>query len=175
MRHAYHVFLVAIMVLVMSCQGLRVGYDFDRDAAFSTYATFGIQTDLNTGLSELDSKRLFRITDSLLQTKGLTKDRDPDLLLEIISHSSADRNQSSVGLGIGGTGGNIGGGIQVGIPVSGSGYNREIIFNIIDRRRDQLIFQAISESNFSENRSPREREKMLTKIAAKVFQGYPPE
>ncbi len=130
---------------------------------------------METGLSPLDEKRLLKITDSILQVKGFTKSEDPEILVDIYSQAFIPNNDGTVGVGVGGTGRNVGGGIQVGIPISGGNYNREIVFNLVDVKQDQLVFQAISESKYRENAAPVTRVKILQEIAAKVFEKYPPQ
>ena len=110
-----------------------------------------------------------------MQSRGYTQSSEPHLLLDIYSQSFETPNRNTVGIGVGGTGRNVGGGIQVGIPISGGDLNREIVFNFVDRLKDQLVFQAISESKYRDNASPSYRWKILRETATRVFEGYPPE
>lgn len=175
MRFYSNLLILFAIITTWSCQSVRVAYDYDRDVDFNRYQSYNYPADLDTGLSELDTKRLLRITDSIMKSRGYVQSPDPDLLLDIYSQSFEIPNRNTVGIGVGGTGRNVGGGIQVGIPISGGDLNREIVFNFVDSQRDQLVFQAISESKYRDNASPSYRWKILRETAAKVFEGYPPE
>ena len=80
-----------------------------------------------------------------------------------------------MGVGIGGTGGNVGGGISVGIPIGQAQMNRIIQFDFINEDGIGLFWQAISESTYNPNATPQEREDVLNAIVIKVLQGYPPK
>ena len=168
------VVFLAVIFLFTSCASIRVNYDYTPGTDFSGYTTYDYYPDMDTGLSELDTKRLLRAVDSVLQSRGLRLDEQPDFYVNIQSVSYRSNPNSTVGVGMGGTGRRVGGGISVGFPIGGSGMAREIIFDFVDAERDALFWQAVSTSNFSENASPNTRERVLRDIAIKVFSKYPP-
>jgi hypothetical protein len=77
-------------------------------------------------------------------------------------------------VGVGGTGGNVGGGVSIGLPLNRNNLEREIIFDLIDSQKDVLFWQAVSNSDYSENATPLNREKVLQQVVQKVFSKYPP-
>lgn len=168
------ILIILIVLCAISCSTVRVNYDYDKSADFTSYNTYNYYPQMQTGLSDLDSKRLFNAIDSTMQMRGILLSEEPDFYINIQSQSFAKPSNSSVGVGIGGTSGNVGGGVSVGVPLGGSNLEREIIFDMVDSQKDALFWQAISLSNFSENNSPRTREKKLYEIIAKVFSKYPP-
>lgn len=170
----YSVQFLCVFLLV-SCNTIRVAYDYDKETDFSNYGTYGYYSDLNTGLTELDTKRLLDAVDAEMQLKGIRFSEDPDFFINIESRSFQAPRNSAVGVGVGGTGSNVGGGISVGIPVGGPNLEREIRFDFIDGRKDTLFWQAISESTFKENASPEAREERLKALTAKVFSKFPPK
>ena len=109
-----------------------------------------------------------------LLAKGLLLSEEPDFLINIqILIYQAPRN-NTVGVGVGGTGRNVGGGVSVGIPVGQSNLQREIQFDFVDSQKDMLIWQAISKSHLNENATPVEREKKLQQVVEKVLSKFPP-
>jgi len=166
--------ILLVVVSVISCSTVSVNYDFDKNVDFSNYSTYNYYPEMQTGLSDLDSKRLFNAIDSTMQMRGILLSEEPDFYINIQSKSYVIPNNSTVGVGIGGTSGNVGGGVSIGVPVGGSNLERELIFDLVDSQKDALFWQAISLSNFSENNSPGAREKKLYEIVAKVFSKYPP-
>ena len=169
-----NIMTLLVLISVLSCSTVRVNYDFDKSVDFTNYSTYNYYPDMLTGLSDLDSKRLFNAIDSTMQMRGILLSEEPDFYINIQSKSFTTPSNSTVGVGVGGTSGNVGGGVSIGVPLGGSNLERELIFDLVDSQKDALFWQAISLSNFSENNSPRTREKKLYEIVAKVFSKYPP-
>ncbi|MEM6863778.1 MAG: DUF4136 domain-containing protein [Bacteroidota bacterium] len=170
----YFVFLT-LLGFCVSCGSVRVDYDYDKSTDFSNYSTYNYFSDMETGLSQLDERRLFRVLDSTLNLKGYRLAEEPDFFVNILSSEFRSAPNNSVGVGVGGTGRNVGGGLSVGIPVGNSGLQRMIQFDFVDADRDALIWQAFSESGFRNNASPSVREDKLRAVVKKVFSKFPPE
>lgn len=75
------------IILLVSCNTVRVTYDYDKETDFSNYGTYGYYSDLNTGLKELDSKRLLDAVDAEMQLKGIRFSEDPDFFINMQSRS----------------------------------------------------------------------------------------
>ncbi|HZJ20554.1 MAG TPA: DUF4136 domain-containing protein [Pricia sp.] len=167
-------FLLAV-TLLLSCNAIKVNYDYDKEVDFSNYTTYNYYPDMQTGLSELDTKRLLDAVDAEMQAKGIKLTEEPDFFINIESNSFQKPRNNSVGVGLGGSGRSVGGGISVGIPVGGPKMERQIRFDFVDNVNDKLFWQAESQSPFKENVSPEARDENLRSLAAKVFAKYPPE
>ncbi len=167
-------FRTAVCLLLLSCGGVRVNYDYDKKANFSAYQTYNYYAPDDTGLTALDSKRLFRLVDSVMTVKGLQLSDTPELLVDIKAEAYRTNNNSAVGVGVGGTGRNVGGGISVGIPV-GSGLAREMVIGLVDQKRNALIWEAVSTTSYREGGTPNQREAQLRKVVLKIFEGFPPD
>ena len=167
--------LILALALMTACAPVRVNYDYDTKTDFSTYKTYNYYAPLNTGLSDLDTKRLLDVLDTQLMAKGLTLSDTPDFVINIQSSEYQDVQRNNVGVGMGGGGGNVGGGISIGIPVGQANVNRQIIFDFVDDSKSGLFWQAISDSSYNPNANPQQREAQLQKIVEKVLSGYPPE
>ena len=70
--------LLILTLVVASCAPVKVSYDYEKTIDFSKYKTYNYYADLNSGLSELDTKRLKSILDEVLESKGMTKSNAPD-------------------------------------------------------------------------------------------------
>lgn len=164
-----------LLVVFVSCSAVRVNYDYDKGTDFSSYTTYNYYPDPNTGLSQLDTKRLLKAVDSAMQMKGILLAEEPDFFINIQSNAfKSQRSNSSVGMGVGGGGRNVGGGVSIGIPVGQPNFSREIVFDFVDSQKDALFWQGVSESSFRDNASPSVREKVLYQVVQKVFSKYPP-
>ncbi|MEX0287905.1 MAG: DUF4136 domain-containing protein [Flavobacteriaceae bacterium] len=168
---------LCLMLLILCCTAcgtVRVAYDYDKSTDFTNYTTYGYYPEMETGLSDLDAKRLLRAVDATMQQKGILFSEEPEILINIQSRDFQNPPNSTVGVGVGGTGRNVGGGVSIGLPLGGSGLEREIVFDLIDSQKDALVWQAISESAFREGASPSVKEEKLQQIVTKVFSKYPP-
>ncbi|SMP18555.1 protein of unknown function [Muriicola jejuensis] len=161
-------------LLLISCSSLRVDYDYDAATDFSSYQTYNYYPEMQTGLSELDTKRLLSSLDSVLLTKGFRASEEPDFLINIESREFRQPRNNSLGVGLGGGGRNMGGGVSIGLPIGRPEMEREILFDFIDSQRDALFWQAVCSGNLKENATPLEREKRMREIAVKVMSKYPP-
>ncbi|MEM8848070.1 MAG: DUF4136 domain-containing protein [Bacteroidota bacterium] len=166
---------LTLVILMISCSAVKVDYDYDRDVDFSNYSTYNYFSDVESGLSQLDERRLRRVLDSTLKTKGYQLAEEPDFFINILSNEFRSAPNNAVGVGIGGTGRNVGGGVSLGIPVGNSSLQRMIQFDFVDADRDALIWQAFSESGYRANASPSVREDKLRAVVKKVFSKYPPQ
>jgi len=168
-------YLLILFLVLSACAPVRVDYDYDKTTNFSTYKTYNYYSPLNTGLSELDTKRLLTAFDAAMQAKGFTLSDTPDFLVNIQSQEFQGVQRNNVGVGVGGGGGNVGGGISIGIPVGQPDINREIIFDFVDDSKTGLFWQAVSASGYSPKATPEAREAQFQKIVTKVLAKYPPE
>ena len=165
----------ALLVVLSSCGVARVNYDYDSKTDFSSYSTFNYYADMETGLSELDEKRLMDAMDATLGEKGYIFAEEPDVFINIKSSVFKSQQGNNVGVGLGGGNRGIGGGVSIGIPVGGPKLTRELQIDFVDSNKDMLIWQAISESPFREGDTPAEKSEKLQAVVDKIFSNYPPE
>lgn len=165
---------LAIILLLFSSCGVIVDYDYEKTTNFSDYQTYNYFTDIKTGLSELDNKRLYRAIDAKLTALGLTKSDNPSFYIDIKSQDVQNRSNSNVGIGLGGTGRNVLGGVSIGIPVGGNSANREISIEFVDDTKNGMFWQAISAGSYSVNSTPEKREAKFIVLVDKIFSKYPP-
>jgi len=170
-----YISLLITLLVVTSCATIHVDYDYEKTTDFTTYKTYNYFTDIKSGLSELDYKRLLKALDTALQSRGYALSENPDFLIDIQSSEFQQASGNNVGVGVGGSGQNVGGGISIGIPMGQSTLGREIKFDFVDETNDGLFWQAVSESNYKPNASPEKREAQFIAIVNKVLEGFPPE
>ncbi|WP_047545257.1 DUF4136 domain-containing protein [Psychroserpens sp. Hel_I_66] len=170
-----NLYVLLAVILLTSCSSIRVNYDYEKTRDFTQYKTYNYFSDVNTGMSELDSKRLFKAFDDAMQSKGYALSQTPDFLVDIKSAEFQQARNNNVGVGVGGGGRNAGGGISIGLPLGQSQLGREIVFDFVDESNNQLFWQAISESNYKPNASPEKREANFVALVEKVLKGFPPE
>lgn len=163
------------VVFLFGCNSVRVNYDYDRKTDFSNYKSFNFYSTSDSGLSELDARRLLRITTEAMEAKGFSLEEPADFYIGFKSAEFNNLNRNSVGVSVGGTGRNVGGGVTVGVPMQGR-LSREIIFEFYDESGEPKIFwEGIGTSAFNPDSTPNEREANLRAIVNKVLEKYPPQ
>jgi len=167
--------ILLVALVLASCSAVRVQYDYDRTADFSAYATYNYYADMDTGLSELDEKRLIKAIDFNLRDNGIRLSEEPDILIDIKSRSYTGIQRNTVGVGIGGSGRNVGGGVNIGIPMRNSKLEREVQIDFVDSQKEALVWQATAISSFYDNSSPEVREQKFLQLVTKAFSKYPPK
>ncbi|MBC2839597.1 DUF4136 domain-containing protein [Robiginitalea sp. SC105] len=169
------ILLLTCVFLLAGCAGIRLQTDYEREQQWAGYSTFNFYPDMQTGLSELDSRRLLDAVETVLRQQGFRQSEEPDFLVNVYGETYQRPSGSSFGLGIGGTGRNVGGGVSVGIPVEGNSLSRQLTFDVIDRAKESLVWQAITTDRFREDADPLERERQLYRVAEKAFSRFPPQ
>lgn len=167
--------ILCLLLLVSSCAPIYVNYDYETNHDFSKYKTYNYYSDLETGLSAFDQKRLIAQLDEALNTQGFSVSDTPDFYINITSSQHEEVHRSSVSVGAGTGGRNVGGGISVGFPVGAAKMNRQIIIDFHDENGIGLFWQAVAQSTYNPNASPEKRETNLKAIVTKVLKGFPPK
>jgi len=162
---------IFFLLVLISC-GVTVNYDYEKNTDFSKYKSYSYFSNMNTGLSELDSNRFFNALDDAMALKGFTLSEDSDFIINIESSTYQEaQSSSSVGVGVG----SGGGGISVGIPIGQESLMRQIVFDFVDATTNQLFWQAISSEADVPRDDPEEREEKFRQVVTKVLEGFPPK
>jgi hypothetical protein len=76
--------LFALLLVVNSCEGLKVTTDYDKKVDFSKYKTFAIDTFRQSeSISQLNQQRILNAVKATMKSKGFTESNTPDLLVHI--------------------------------------------------------------------------------------------
>ncbi|AUS04681.1 DUF4136 domain-containing protein [Pseudotamlana carrageenivorans] len=167
--------IILLAFFLVACAPIKVQYDYDKNVDFSTYKTYQYFADMDTGLSTFDTKRLLDAIDLKIQTLGFKISETPDFYIDIKSKAFQTNQHSSVGVGLGGGGGHVGGGLSVGIPIGSSQTNAELTIHFVDHGKNQLFWQAISTFSFNANQTPDQKEAQFKTLVEKVLAEYPPK
>ena len=166
--------VIVLLLLIVSCAPIYVNYDYDKQTDFRKYKTYNYYSNLETGLSDLDTKRLLYVMDAKMKNMGFALTETPEFFINIQSIEFSNDQRNTVGVGVGGSSRNVVGGISIGLPIGQAKVNRQITIDFIDENGNGLFWQAVSESSFNPNASPEKREQRLKSIIEKNFSKYPP-
>ncbi|MEH6407249.1 MAG: DUF4136 domain-containing protein [Leeuwenhoekiella sp.] len=169
------ILFICLCFALISCGTTNVDYDYDEQANFDAFKSYNYLPDMQSGMSQLDLNRLMKATDSILQSRGYIKSETPDLYVNVVSDRYEDASRNSVGIGIGGVGGNVGVGVGGGIPIGGRTLHQTLTIDLVDVKKDALVWQAVSDSNLQLKTNPAQREAYFKTIMEKIFKKYPPQ
>ncbi|TKS57542.1 DUF4136 domain-containing protein [Mesohalobacter halotolerans] len=167
--------VLASAIVLMSCSTTKVFMDYDKDADLKSYKTYNYFLSNNTGLSELDEKRVVKAIDSILPQKGFPQKTIPDFNVNFYAETYTVNSQNSIGVGIGGGGGRVGGGVSGGIPINSSKDMLALTVEFVDALNKELFWQAVVETRENLKRTPSERQTFFNEIVQKALDKYPPE
>lgn len=163
------------LFFIASCNAPQAVYDYDERVDFSTFKSYAMHPEMNTGLSQLDQPRLLESVHKVLKQKNLVVSQDPDLILKIYSEEYKRDSNTRLGIGVGGTGRNVGVGVSGGIPIGGADTYLQLTFDLVDAETNTLVWQAVVKSVFDLDASPDERQQKFEEISKKAFKAYPPK
>lgn len=167
-------FLAFILMFLFSCSSPKVMYDYDKEANFSYYKTFDFYPDIQLYMSQLDSTRVIQQVEHAMLLKGFKKVPTPDVYVNIVSEQFETPVNNSLGIGIGGTGRNIGVGVSGGIPIRSNSLTQLFKVDLIDVANDVLIWQANYEGKFNQRMTPEAKNEYFRITFEKIFSKYPP-
>lgn len=163
------------LLFLAACNSPQAIYDYDQQVNFSSYSTYALFPEFQSGLSQLDEGRLIQSLKNKMQVKGFSESEEAGIYVNVYTERFEQDNRSRVGVGIGGGGGNVGVGVSGGIPVGQMDTYLKLTFDFIDVEKDALVWQAVVESPFNINASPEQRQERFDKIVEKALAGYPPK
>lgn len=163
------------VLLVLSSCGVSVGVDYDEATDFSSYTSYNYYPSIDSGMSPLDDKRIIRITDSLLQERGMVKSETPQLYINFYAQESISTSNNTIGFGIGGGGRNGGVSVGGGLPVGGKSINNQLTLDFIDVNKDDLVWQGVANGAYKERQSPQKRDAYFFGAIQKILKKYPPK
>lgn len=167
-----YLFFLLIPILV-SC-GSTVAVDFDDQTNFTSFSSYNFYPTIESGLNDLDDKRIMFAIDSLMAQKGFQKSENPQLLVNFFVKEILTSSRNTLGIGIGGGGGNVGIGVSGGIPIGGREIEQQFTLDLIDANNDALVWQGILGGRYKEKSTPLQKERYYEAIIQKILKKFPP-
>lgn len=168
-------FLLLSTLFLISC-GATVSVDYDKVTDFSQFTTYQFYSDIDSGLNELDNKRIMKAIDSSLQSRGFTRTESCKFYINFYASEQVSNSRNTIGIGVGGGGGNVGVGVSGGIPIGGRIINQRLTIDIIDASQGQeLAWQAVIEGELKETAGPEQKEAYYTAVIDKALKRFPPK
>ncbi|MDC8005609.1 DUF4136 domain-containing protein [Aureisphaera galaxeae] len=166
--------ILALSLLLASC-GATVAVDYEEQTDWSPYTQYQFYPNIDSGLSELDNKRIIMAVDSAFGFTRYTKSANPQFLINFYAEEALSNSRNTIGLGLGGGGGNVGVGGSVGIPIGGPVIEQQITIDFIDSEKDQLIWQAVVDCKLKERATPEQKDAHYVNVIMKALKKFPPK
>ena len=165
--------LVALLVFA-ACSSIDVSYDYDKDANFTSYKTYGYtQEALALGIGDLNRDRLLKAIDAEMTARGFTKSDSPDALVDLIVKAQ-ERTQATA-TNTGGYYGRYGwGGGMSTTTINYDQYVDGTLFvNFIDKSTEKMVWQGRATKTLDESASPEKKETNIKNAVKMIFTKFP--
>lgn len=179
---------VIALMLLSSCNSVRVLSDYDQKANFSEYKSYAFyKTGIDkVQISDLDKKRILRAIEAEMSTRGFVKSESPDILVNIFTKEQERVDVYNNNFGWGGFGGwgwggfggwgwgpglgwGWGGGGMVSTSTEGSLY-----IDLVDTKNKQLVWQGKGEGTLANTKNIQKKEQRIKEFVSQIMQQYPP-
>ncbi len=161
-------------LLLAGCAS-KVSYDYNPDYPFASQDSFAFDTKTKSGASSLDERRLRTAIEQALAAKGVretSEAADMRVRYRIEDTRRLESSGLSFGFGIGAGHGGIGVSTA---PPAREVKEGQLVLEIIDPARDEVIWSAVSRRNLRADMEPRERAKFIDEIVREMLANYPPQ
>lgn len=165
-----------VSVVIASCSSVRVATDYDDNADFTAYKTYGYFKEGidKVNISDLDKKRIMRAIDGEMTEKGFTKSESPDILVNIFTQARQEVNVNQFG----GWGYGWGWGWH---PYAwGPGYTNvststegTLYIDFIDAKKKELVWQGVGTGVLTLDRD--RKQERINEFVEKIIAQFPPE
>jgi ribosomal protein L3 len=172
--------IVSLLVILSACSSLKVTYDYDKQADFSTYKTYAYSEDSkNLPVNDLNRNRIMSAVDNEMAAKGFTKSDNPDVWVDmhLKAEEKVDATATTTGPGYRGYYGRYGYG--GGFSTTSINYNEYVVgtlfVNLVDTSTEKVVWQGRATKTLDENASAEKRDKNINYAVQQIFSKYPPK
>ncbi|MDG1374579.1 MAG: DUF4136 domain-containing protein [Flavobacteriaceae bacterium] len=168
--------IVTALLLLTSCQSVRVVTDYDKVAPFNSYKTFGFYKEGvdRAEISDLDKRRILSAIEKTFLEKGFTKSESPDLMVNFFTKEKQQINIYNNSFNSFGWGWGWGWGPYFNAQHNISNSTQGTLYiDLIDTKRKELIWQGIGRGNLST--SVEHKDELITDFVNSILSNYPPK
>lgn len=175
MKRILYIMLLPLLLLLGSCQSIKVVSDFDKEVNFSQYKTYAFHKPSidKVKLNDFDKKRILHAIDAEMAAKGLVKSDTPDMIIGIYTKEAerVDIYQNYYG----GAWGWYPYYHPFGYPNTSVSRTVEgtLFIDLLDAKSNKLIWQGIGYTDIK-NRTTEKKEQQLKELIGKILSQYPP-
>ena len=170
MKNSSKLLILLVSLTYLSCSSVRVSSDYNSEINFSSYKTYAFSKKGidKAQINELDKKRILKALEIELSSLGLRKNSiDPDVVVSIftVANEEININNSYNYLG-------YSYGPWYNFNYSNYSTTQGTLFiDIIDYKKNELVWQGIGKGYISENSS--KKEEQIKSFVNKILLQYP--
>ena len=170
MKNSSKLLILLVSLTYLSCSSVRVSSDYNSEINFSSYKTYAFSKKGidKAQINELDKKRILKALEIELSSLGLRKNSiDPDVVVSIFTAANEEINinnsYNSLGYSYG--------------PWYDFNYSNysttqgTLFIDIIDYKKNELVWQGIGKGYISEDSS--KKEEQIKSFVNKILLQYP--
>src|SRR5699024_416173 len=170
---AIKLFLIGIIFSssLIACKSVNVSTDYDKNVDFDQYQTYafykpGID---EAEISDLDKRRILRAIDRELGERGMTKSKEPDLLISIFTETAQNLNVYQDYYGWGPYYGYGWGYPYAGYARGTTSVEGTLYIDLIDGKSNNLIWQGLGTSKLKTTGTVDERTENINQIVKDIL------
>ena len=167
------ILLLLSIVLLSSCNSIKVATDYDESVDFSKYTTYAFYMPVidKAEISDLDKKRILNAIEKELFIKGFTKSNNPDMLICVFSKSRVKATVSRGNM-VNSWGWNQYWGYQ-GNDINVTQYKEGTLFvDFIDTEKKELVWQGIGTGALRQQ-SKAKKEARIKEFVKEIISKFP--
>ena len=170
MKNSNKLLVLLISLTYLSCSSVRVSSDYNSEINFSSYKTYAFSKKGidKAQINELDKKRILKALEIELSSLGLRKNSiDPDVVVSIFTAANEE-------ISINNAYNHIGYSYGPWYDFNYSNYSTTqgtLFIDIIDYKKNELVWQGIGKGYISEDSS--KKEEQIKSFVNKILLQYP--
>jgi hypothetical protein len=164
------------LLLFVACASVTVTSDYDRNADFAKYKTYGFSEEtMKMPLNQLNRDRILAAVETELAAKGFTKSDQPDVVVDLLV--KAETRTEATATNMGGYYGRYG--WAGGMGTTTINYNEytdgTLFITFIDNAQQKIFWQGRGVKTIDENASAEKREQNINYVVKSIMAKYPPQ
>ena len=173
------VLLIAFATILSSCNSIRVSSDYNEEINFTEFKTYAFSKSGidKVEINDIDKKRILRAIDVELYNKGYRKSSiEPDFLINFFTKTNKkidyypSNNYYGYAVPYGGMGH-----YASSWYLNSFSYNEGVLFiDIIDRNKNELVWQGIGKG-YIYNDKPDNKNEKIKAMVNKILLQFPPD
>lgn len=173
------VLLIAFATILTSCNSIRVSSDYNEEINFTEFKTYAFSKSGidKVEINDIDKKRILRAIDVELYNKGFRKSSiEPDFLINFFTKTNKkidyypSNNYYGYAVPYGGMGH-----YASSWYLNSFSYNEGVLFiDIIDRNKNELVWQGIGKG-YIYNDKPDNKNEKIKAMVNKILLQFPPD
>ena len=173
------VLLIAFATILSSCNSITVSSDYNEEINFTEFKTYAFSKSGidKVEINDIDKKRILRAIDVELYNKGYRKSSiEPDFLINFFTKTNKkidyypSNNYYGYAVPYGGMGH-----YASSWYLNSFSYNEGVLFiDIIDRNKNELVWQGIGKG-YIYNDKPDNKNEKIKAMVNKILLQFPPE